>query len=109
MALSAQFVCTSALWHDLRRCLGNGKNVRSFQENWDNDSSLPLHEVFPNRSGVCRVLHLADVGPPTVELSGIFPFSETGRAERESEDRQLWNDYTALPSFADFLLHEPAY
>ena len=108
-ALSAQFVCTSALWHDLRSCLGKGKNVRSFQESWDNDSSFSLHEVFPNRSGVCRVLHLADVGTPTVGLSGFCPFSETGRAERESEDQQQWNDYTALPSFADFLLHEAAY
>ena len=99
--MSAQFVSTSPLWHELRCCIGCRPNVRSFQENWDYDTSVPLREIFPKRMGVCRILHVFECGDTTVAPACNFRVNHEMHLEWMTEESHVWADHSMLPSDAD--------
>ena len=83
--------------------------MRSFQEDWDYDTSVPLRVMFPKRMGVCRVLHVMECDVTTVEQPRDFRVNEEMHLEWIPEDVQYWTDCTSLPSYTDFVLHESVY
>ena len=106
--LSAQFVSTSPLWHELRRCLGTKVGVLSFQENWEHDTSIPLRMSFPERMGVCRILHLYEYIDTTVVPARVFRNFRIGQQmhlEIIPDDSHSWDDYSMLPCDADLAHH----
>ena len=107
--LSTQFVGTSPLWHALRRSLHNQEDVRSFGEAWDWSSAVPLREMLPGRTGLCRVLHVAASKITSIVHTSTYRVNEARHAEWITDDEEFWTDITSLPSFAEFVHHESVY
>ena len=93
---------SSTLWYELRSSLHKQVAVRSFGENWDWNSSIPLHSAFPGGSGACRVLHVAAsiIRFPllTWRINGERQFVWT---TDDGDDEDNWTDCSSLASLDD--------